>query len=235
MTSRKQRIAQTRALARKQRCNAKSKQSGKQCRAWAMPNGKCYYHGGAQKRGLEHHSTTHGMYSSHTPTRYKERADELRENKELLNMREDVVLLTMRLQSLSEKMDVGDYGSSYMKLQKLYARSQQNLQAALYEKNERAMQDFIDYFNEIGIVIQRGANDYELWQEIAERVHDRRQVISEISKIEYRGQKAVTLESLMMLMGKLAEHFNRVNHIVDADERRQAFRDGQDSLLRLVE
>lgn len=219
------------------RCGAKKTSEHGYCETWPMKNGtgKCMKHGGKSPRGLDSPNTKTGKYSKHMPTRFKDRAEELKSNRDLLDMREDVEMITLRLQSLSEKMDVGDYGSSYTKLQKLYSRSKQNLQSALSGNDPHAAQAFIDYFNEIGIVIERGTSDYMLWQEIAERVHDRRQVISEISKIEYRGQKAVTLESLMMLMGKLAEHFNRVNTIDDADERRLAFRDGQDSLLRLVE
>lgn len=221
--------------SRRQRCTAKSKRTQEQCKSWAMPNGKCYYHGGAQPKGLASANTKTGYYSNHMPTRYAARQDELEAAQDLKDMNKDVAMLTLRIQQLAERIDVGDYGSSYKKLQSLYAHSKQNLQQALSGNNPKAIQDFIDYFNEIGLVIERGASDYNTWVEISDKIHDRRQVIGEISKIEYRGQKAVTLDTMMMLMGKLAEHFNRVNHIQDEDERREAFRDGQDSLLRFVE
>jgi hypothetical protein len=34
-------------MPRRNRCRARSRRTGKPCRRWAMPNGRCYLHGGA--------------------------------------------------------------------------------------------------------------------------------------------------------------------------------------------
>ena len=43
-------------------CCAKTRQGGK-CRQLAMPNGRCYYHGGKSKSGKEHGRYTNGNYT----------------------------------------------------------------------------------------------------------------------------------------------------------------------------
>jgi len=53
------------------RCNATSKRTGQPCRAPAMKNGKCYYHGGAStgprtpegKKRSSRNAVKHGFYT----------------------------------------------------------------------------------------------------------------------------------------------------------------------------
>lgn len=172
-------------MANGELCGRHCKSTGKPCRRLQMANGACYVHGGNTPKGLEHPLTKTGRYSKHLPTQYAGRAKELIASKDLLDLRENVVLLDLRIQELIKQVE--------------------------------------------------SDSDNPVWKQIASLGDDRRRMVESISKVELQSQQVVTLDVLLMLMGKLAEHFNRVNLIDDADERRQAFRDGQDSLLRLVE
>ena len=54
-------------------CTAKSKRTGNQCGANAMPNGMCYHHGGASTGAPKgnQHAAKHGIYSkTFTPAEY---------------------------------------------------------------------------------------------------------------------------------------------------------------------
>lgn len=73
-------------------CSAKSKRTGKQCRAKAMANGKCYHHGGSAKKGLALPQTKHGRYSKDLPTRLLSRYEEAISDPELLNLSAEIAL-----------------------------------------------------------------------------------------------------------------------------------------------
>lgn len=81
-------------------CRAKSKRSGEQCKRKAMANGVCYMHGGAQKRGIEHHLTVTGRYSKHLPTKAIAEFQAAMHDPDLLSMRTDIALIDLRLNEL---------------------------------------------------------------------------------------------------------------------------------------
>jgi hypothetical protein len=71
-------------------CNAKSKRTGKQCRARAMPNGKCYHHGGAALKGAAHPNFKDGSRSKYMPKFLAPAFAEALNNPELLNLSESI-------------------------------------------------------------------------------------------------------------------------------------------------
>jgi hypothetical protein len=63
-------------------CGAKTRR-GTACRRAAMPNGKCYNHGGKSLRWMAHPNFKHGRYSKYSGISEQEKADRLRKrNKE---------------------------------------------------------------------------------------------------------------------------------------------------------
>jgi hypothetical protein len=71
-------------------CNAKSKRTGKQCRARAMPNGKCYHHGGAALKGAAHPNFKDGSRSKYMPKFLAPAFREALNDPELLNLSESI-------------------------------------------------------------------------------------------------------------------------------------------------
>lgn len=57
-------------------------------------------HGGGQKRGIAHHSTTTGRYSSDLPTHLASRFHTSQSDPDLLNLRTDIALIDARLGEL---------------------------------------------------------------------------------------------------------------------------------------
>jgi DNA invertase Pin-like site-specific DNA recombinase len=65
------------------RCGARSKRTGQACRGFAMPNGRCYYHGGATPKGKDnrHNNLIHGRYTAEARAARKAEAKARRERK----------------------------------------------------------------------------------------------------------------------------------------------------------
>lgn len=69
-------------------CTAKTKRTGKQCRAYAVNNtDKCRIHGGMTP-------VKHGLYSKYTRTRLADRIEELRTDPLLVDLREHIAAIT---------------------------------------------------------------------------------------------------------------------------------------------
>ncbi len=64
-------------------CGAKNRQ-GKPCRQPAMPNGRCYYHGGKSLSGPAHGMYKHGLRSKEYLEQRRQFNQLLREARELL-------------------------------------------------------------------------------------------------------------------------------------------------------
>jgi hypothetical protein len=66
-------------------CGAKAKHNGKQCRQFAMKNGRCYYHGGKSTGAKKpHRPIKHGLRTSDSEKINKMVNELIRESKQLI-------------------------------------------------------------------------------------------------------------------------------------------------------
>lgn len=93
---------------RRKRCGAKTR-SGKPCRAWAMPNGRCRMHGGSSPKGREHPSFKTGLHSKYFRQTLKDilggdetRADEIR-NLKPHGVEEEILTATAILSEFAKR------------------------------------------------------------------------------------------------------------------------------------
>src|SRR5262245_50957479 len=100
------------------KCTAKSKRTGKRCRANAVTGREvCYHHGGRSPQGIALPQTKSGRYSKHLPSRLLATYEEAKRDPEILALRDEVALIDARLAELLKRIDTGESGASWKQLQ----------------------------------------------------------------------------------------------------------------------
>lgn len=161
---------------RKVRCKAKSKQSGVQCRRWAMPNGVCYMHGGkSPPPGPDHPKYTTGRYSKAIPGKLREAFEAANADPDILSRRADLALLDSRTEELLARIDTGEGIAIWPELKK--AREAFRVAGRLGDAEERraALGESVQKVMEL---IDVGVTDYESWEQISNHL-DRRNRIAD--------------------------------------------------------
>lgn len=92
------------------KCNARNKAKTKYCQNVAgyktdhVGVGRCAFHGGASKRGVHHPAFKHGKYSMVLPDQLIEHYEQIVSDGDLLELREDVVLMTTLIRDTLKEM-----------------------------------------------------------------------------------------------------------------------------------
>lgn len=98
-------------------CGAKKRGKDETCQNPAMPNGRCRLHGGKSLKGAMQPAFKTGRYSKSLPTRLAARYEELAADPELLNIRDEILVLRARLSDLLSKVDTGESEASWERVQ----------------------------------------------------------------------------------------------------------------------
>ena len=102
----------------RERCTAQSKQTRQRCRRWPTPGSHlCRMHGGRTPAGVAAPTFKHGRYSKQLPSRLAARYAEAATDPRLLELREDVALLDSRIADVLQRVDSGESGSLWRRLQ----------------------------------------------------------------------------------------------------------------------
>ncbi len=172
------------------------KKDGKPCRGHAMPNGRCYKHGGATPAGLASPNFKHGKYSSVVPGRMLARYQEAEQDPALLSLRSELALLDGRLFDLLGRVDTGESGRIWGKAQEAVL----DLRAANLNKDQEAAGEALNRL--IGI-ISKGHSDYAAWHEVHEVVDQRRRIAESERKRLVETHQMITTERALALMGAI--------------------------------
>lgn len=177
-----------------QRCTAKSKRTGQQCKAFAVPGRSvCRHHGGKTPQGRALPQTTHGRYSKHLPTRMLASYEQAQHDPELLNLREDIALLDARLSELLKRVDSGESGKLW-----------QDLRAAWKVVRNAANDDEKNMaIAELGPLIERGYQDTQAWGEIRAAIEQRRKLVESERKRLIEMQQMMTMSQAQLLIARL--------------------------------
>lgn len=84
----------------RKRCGARRHRDGQPCQAWALPNGRCKFHGGMSVSGPAHYKWKGGArskYREFLPESSKMVYDNLMEGSGVLAMHEEIALLEMQI------------------------------------------------------------------------------------------------------------------------------------------
>ncbi|HAM58270.1 MAG TPA: hypothetical protein DCQ64_23805, partial [Candidatus Rokubacteria bacterium] len=104
------------------RCKAKAKSTGKRCAQPVVPGREvCRFHGGKSLRGLAHPNLRHGRFSKDLPTRLVQQYEAALLDPELIALREELALVTVRESDLLSRVDTGEAGAHWRGIQKALA------------------------------------------------------------------------------------------------------------------
>ena len=176
-------------------CGAKTR-SGGVCKNAPMPNGRCRMHGGANPRGLAHHSTKHGRYSKDLPTRLAGRFEEAINDSELGTLKSEIALLDTRIGEMLSNIDTEQYGDIW----KQTSDSFHNLKAAVNSKDGSMM---LAALNDMDAAIKRGYSDMSTWDNIIKVIEQRRKLTDSERKRLVDLQQMITAEQSMLLITTL--------------------------------
>lgn len=202
-------------------CKAISKQSGVRCKRRVTPGRDvCYIHGGASLSGAAHPSFKHGRYSKHIPTRLAALYAEATSDEALLDLRDDIALISIRISELLQQVDIGEAGALWKQAHDLYAEMTTST-----DKKKQIAAGL-----ELGRLIERGVASAVAWSEIASFVEARRKLVeSESKRLKELGQM-IPAEKLMVLLGAIENIV--LSHVNDPETLRAIAEDFRNLLYR---
>lgn len=194
------------------RCNAKSKSTGEQCKNPAKPNGKCRNHGGnSLPAGPLHPNIKHGRYSKvKMPAKLAARYEEAMNDPEYLSMRNELALTDGMLAERLETMDEGGAGDLWKSARKTYALLDSAITSADLPGIRSAMFDLKD-------IINAGASEHAARTELRDLIKDRQRIAEGITKQIVTMRQVVTVEQSMVMMGRIIDMIE--NEVSDLDTR----------------
>lgn len=164
----------------RRRCKARTK-AGKKCNGWAMENGSCQAHGGRNKPGADHPRTVHGLRAdpaknaaipgarkaSGLPTRFYDSVMEAVDDPNLSSLNDEIIIVDARIVDLMRRLDTGESGVLWMKLQDLVSDYQ----------NENDKEVAFRMLNQIFQLIERGSSDHQQWLDINMNIEQKARLI----------------------------------------------------------
>lgn len=185
-------------------CKAKSRK-GTQCKNSAMPGKEvCKFHGGMTPGGVASPHFKHGRYSKYLPSHLLEKYNAARTDPDLLNLRDGIALLEMRLQQLIEKLPEGGASHSWLDLRDAWeAFMQAQRQAASARTEEQRAQletRAAQALQALQKIIDEGARESSVWQGIIETMENRRKLTASEAKRLNDMQQMITSERAITLV-----------------------------------
>jgi hypothetical protein len=186
------------------KCGAKTRVGGS-CQQPAMTNGRCRMHGGKAARGIANGNFVHGRYSKMLKgTSLGEIYESARNDPELLNLSEEILLVQTRLHQLVGKIPEEDSGGRW-KDARTYLEKFKEASARQDEYGWRTALAKLDS------TISDGGKDSQLWDEILRTLKNYGDLISKEQK---RRMDMNALVSVDQAVGLLAEVLMSVREYV---------------------
>lgn len=173
------------------------KTNGEPCKANAITGKRvCRVHGGATPSGLASPHYKTGRYSKHLPTRLQARYEAAASDSELLALRDDIALTDARLSDLLARVDTGESGALWARLQELRLEVIACKRAGDSVGQAKALNALLD-------TIGQGHADYRAWAEVGAVLDQRRRLVESERKRLVEMQQTLTVEKAMLLIGAI--------------------------------
>jgi len=205
------------------RCTAQSKQTGRQCGAYAV-NGstKCHYHGGKSLSGIASPVLTTGKHSKHLPTRLLASYNERRSDPDLVAVADELALTDARIGELLGRVDTGESGEIWKSIKATYAAGEKARRAHDATGDPDQRQTFFEAWEAVGILIGEGIADREAWSDVFSLVEQRRKLAETETKRREKLGQMITADRAMVLMsavlGLIRENVSD-RHALDSIQR----------------
>lgn len=176
------------------RCGAKTRYDDKRpCRRWAMPNGRCYMHGGRAKHGFDSPAFKTGKYSKYLPKNLLESYANAINDPDLLSNRESVAIIEMRLVELLGDLNVGNSAELWGKLIDEWAK----FISAIQRDNKTQQSQSINRLNRI---MNDGSAIAATWREIYDNRERFRRLVETEQRVATTRETMVSIESVLMYL-----------------------------------
>lgn len=197
------------------RCGSKTKLPNKfgehKCLGRPMTNGRCRKHGGKTPKGAASPHFKTGEWSDHLPTKLAALYKETEHDAELLSTRRSIRLLDAMLITNFEKLDTGESGEAWVLIRQAVDKLEVAIDNQDYGRSQEAIRKMRD-------VIDMKVAHYATEAEIRSKLDQRRKLVETEQKITLQGERAISAEQLMLLMGVV---LNVINNVVTDKQQRQ--------------
>lgn len=153
-------------------------------------------HGGKSLTGIASSTYKTGRYSKVLPARLTERYEESENDAKLLELRAEVSLIDSRIVDLLHRVDKGESGHIWKELKAAHKEMTKATRIGDTVTAAVAM-------DEIGHLINAGAQDYAAWGEVLSVVEQRRKLVESERKRLTEAQQTLTIEQAMLMIGAL--------------------------------
>ena len=148
----------------------------------------------------------YGKYSKSLPARLAARAAEAEKDPELTSVRSELALVDARISDLLSRLESGESGQRWHDLREAFEAFERHRQAGDVAKMTQAL-------GTLGRCIERGAREYDTWEQILTAIEQRRKLAETETKRLVLLQQMVTLEQLAVRDQQIVEILMR--HIRD--------------------
>lgn len=171
-----------------------------------MANGRCRLHGGLTPFGPASPHWKTGRSSKVLPLRLRADYHAALADPDLLALRDDLALVTARLNDLLTRVDTGESGAGWKRASAYYEQLSEALRTRDQAKATTAM-------TALGEALAEGKSDYEAWAEIRALQDQRaRLVTAELARLT-KLQQFVEAQQVFALLNQVVELIKR--HVND--------------------
>lgn len=162
--------------------------------------------------GMNNHSAKDLKYSKHLPKELQTRFETALQDPELISMREDLAILTVRIQELISRLKTGENSEIWADLRKAHQSFLLAMRKGDQDEAGRAL-------SALGNLINSGSDVETTWSELFEAIERKTVVAGREWKRLSDLQQLMTLEDTMMLITAIMGSVKR--HVTSAKQRQQ--------------
>jgi hypothetical protein len=184
-------------------CKAKSKRSGERCKKDAVIGfDVCHIHGGKTPVGIASPHTTSGRWSKHLPQGLIAAHDDLKDDPEIMSIRQDIRLLDTLLIANLKKLDSNESGEAWQLILKA-------IDAAEYAYDDDNLAGMSKAFKGMRDIVQQRIAHYATEEEIRSKLEQRRRMVETEKKLMLQDERAISVEKAMLLISVLLDSVKR--------------------------
>lgn len=176
-------------------CGAKTRK-GAPCTVRAMPNGRCYHHGGASLAGMASPTFKTGRYSKVLPTRLLDRYHEGLADRDLLALTDEIAVVNAHLGELIGELDIGGSAAKWEAI----GMGLDFCDEAIVAKDLQRLQGHLAAMRTI---VAEGEEDGAKWEEIGNWMERARKLRETEQRRLVAMQQVITSEQAMVLVAAL--------------------------------
>lgn len=193
-------------------CAAKSKRTGEQCRKHATPGRDvCHIHGGKSPRGNKASNFKHGRHSSYLPDHLAQAYHAALEDQKLTDVGEEIALVDALIADSLSTLQAGNNAQFWSEVGDHIKSARLAIVKEVDLKRLNKSLDAINKITEERRLYFAAENALQL------KIEQRRKLVETKERIALQGERAVSVQELMVFMGVVIDLINR--KVPDSEQR----------------